>query len=246
MTLGSSFSSGLTVAVIGAGGGIGKAVVHALCDDPNVAAVYAHSRRAPATGHKKIVAHDLDILDEGALAEAAAVSPPLDLVFVATGILHDEVSGLGPEKSWRALSASSLAQVYAVNAIGPALVAKHFLPLLRRDRKSAFAAISARVGSISDNGLGGWHAYRASKAALNQLIKTFAIELARRNPTALCVGMHPGTVDTGLSKPFQRGVPDGKLFTPAFSAHSMLSVLDGLTAEDSGGLFAWDGSKIPF
>ena len=236
----------MTAAVFGARGGIGEAVAQVLVEDPAVAAVHAYARRSPAATHDKIAAHGLDILDEEAVADAAAACGPLDLVFVATGILHDEATGLTPEKSWRSISADALAEVYAVNAIGPALVAKHFLPVLRRDRKAAFAAISARVGSISDNGLGGWHAYRASKAALNQLIKTFAIELGRRNPAALCVGLHPGTVDTGLSKPFQRGVPDGKLFTADFSARSMLSVLDGLSPADSGGLFAWDGTKIPF
>jgi NAD(P)-dependent dehydrogenase (short-subunit alcohol dehydrogenase family) len=134
---------------------------------------------------------------------------------------------------------------YRINAIGPALVARHFLPLLAADRKSAFAALSARVGSIGDNGLGGWHAYRASKAALNMLLKTLAIELARRNPGALCVGLHPGTVDTGLSRPFQRGVPEGKLFTPRQSARLLLNVLDGLSTEHTGQVFAWDGQRIP-
>ena len=107
-----------------------------------------------------------------------------------------------------------MAHLYQINAIGPAMVAKHFLPLLSKRRKAVFAALSARVGSIGDNRLGGWHSYRASKAALNMLIKTMSIELARRNPDALIVGLHPGTVDTPLSEPFQRNVADGKLFTP--------------------------------
>jgi len=245
-----SFGQGLTAAVVGASGGIGAAVTQQLCQDPSVDAVYAFARRTVpiAQGtHTKLSMHELDMLDEAAVARAAAaIGRKLDLVFVATGLLHDDAEGLQPEKTWRSLDADALARVYAVNAIGPALLAKHFLPTLARDRKAVFAAISARVGSISDNGLGGWHAYRASKAALNQLLKTLSIELARKNPTALCVGLHPGTVDTGLSKPFQRGVADGKLFTPDFSAQSMLSVLDGLTPEDSGGLFAWDGQRIPF
>ena len=139
-----------------------------------------------------------------------------------------------------------MATAFRLNTTGPALVAKHFLPLLARDRKAAFAALSARVGSIEDNGLGGWYAYRASKAALNMAIKTLSIELARRYPLALCVGLHPGTVDTALSKPFQAGVPQERLFSPAQSARHLLSVLDELTAEDSGKLFAWDGRRIPF
>ena len=114
------------------------------------------------------------------------------------------------------------------------------------DRKTAFAALSARVGSIEDNNLGGWHAYRASKAALNMMIKTLSIELARRNPTALCIGLHPGTVDSSLSKPFQSGVPANKLFPPFLAARQLLAVLDGLGPDDTGGLYAWDGNRIPF
>jgi NAD(P)-dependent dehydrogenase (short-subunit alcohol dehydrogenase family) len=120
------------------------------------------------------------------------------------------------------------------------------LPLLARDRKAIFAAISARVGSISDNRLGGWHAYRASKAALNMLIRNFAIELASRNKQAICVALHPGTVDTNLSKPFQAGVTQEKLFTPGHSAAAMLTVLDAATAERTGTLIAYDGQTIPF
>ena len=134
---------------------------------------------------------------------------------------------------------------FAVNAIGPALAAKHFLPLLAEDRKSVFAALSARVGSISDNSLGGWHAYRASKAALNMILRNLAIELARRHDKAICVGLHPGTVDTGLSSPFQGSVPPGRLFSPAEAAGHLLKVVDGLSPADSGGHFAWDGRRIP-
>ena len=133
----------------------------------------------------------------------------------------------------------------AVNATGMALAVKHFSPLLGGPRP-VFAGLTARLGSIGDNHLGGWHGYRASKAALNQLIRCFAIELARSRPQALCVGLPPGTVDTGLSKPFQRGVAPEKLFTPDFSARALLGVLDALDADSSGGLFAWDGTRIPY
>jgi len=136
--------------------------------------------------------------------------------------------------------------LFAVNAAGPALVAKHLLPLTPRDQVSAFAAISARVGSIGDNALGGWYGYRASKAALNMLIHTAAIEHRRTRPLGLCVALHPGTVDTGLSKPFQAGVPAGKLFTPDQSAAAMMAVLDGLGPEATGGFYAWDGATIPW
>ncbi|WP_425404520.1 SDR family NAD(P)-dependent oxidoreductase [Hwanghaeella sp.] len=243
-----SFGNDLRVAVVGASGGVGAAMALALASDPSVHLVHALSRSGDVPEHAKIRPAPLDILQEDSIADAASVigGEALHLVFVATGMLHDEERGIQPEKTWRSIDPAAMNAVFAVNATGPALVAKHFLPLLDRKRKSAFAAISARVGSIADNGLGGWYSYRASKAALNQLLKTYAIELARRNPTALCVGLHPGTVDTALSHPFQRGVPDGKLFTPGNSARSMLAVLDRLGADDSGGFFAWDGEAIPF
>jgi NAD(P)-dependent dehydrogenase (short-subunit alcohol dehydrogenase family) len=139
-----------------------------------------------------------------------------------------------------------MAELFAINAIGPALIAKHALPLLRKPGRSVFAALSARVGSIGDNRLGGWHSYRASKAALNMLVRNFALELTRRNPEAIAVTLHPGTVDTGLSEPFQRGVMAGKLFTPDFAAEQLLSVIEALTSTGSGKLYAWDGSEIPF
>lgn len=243
-----SFGDGLRVAVIGAGGGIGSAVVRALANDPAVAALHAFARSGTVTDGGAVTSGSIDILDEDSIANAAASigGDPLHLVFVATGLLHDADAGIAPEKSWRSIDPAAMNTVFAVNATGPALVAKHFLPLLARDRKAGFAAISARVGSISDNGLGGWTSYRASKAALNQIIKTCAIELARRNPSALCVGLHPGTVDTGLSEPFQRGVPSEKLFTPDFSAGAMLGVLNDLGPDQTGKLFAWDGKPIPF
>ena len=243
-----SFGRPMQVAIIGASGAIGRALTEFLAARDEVGRIFACSRSGRVPGHAKVVHQPLDLEDEasiaGAAAAAARTSGELDLVLVATGILHD--GGLVPEKTWRALDAAALERAFRVNAIGPALVAKHFLPLLAHQRKSAFAALSARVGSIADNRLGGWHAYRASKAALNQLIRTLAIELARRNPHALCVALHPGTVDTGLSAPFQSAVPADKLFTPAFAATRLLAVLDNLRAQDSGELFAWDGQAIPF
>lgn len=238
-----SFGDGINAAVIGTSGGIGSAFAHQLDSCPTVKRVIRLSRS------RETATHTLDLEDEASIADAAAAIEesvgPLHLVFVATGILHDG-DGLQPEKTWRSLSAPALERAFRVNATGPALVAKHFLPLLASDRKSAFAALSARVGSIDDNRLGGWHAYRASKAALNMIIKTLSIELSRCNPQALCVGLHPGTVDTVLSKPFQSGVPDKALFQPAHSARALLTVLDHLSPEDSGNLYAWDGARIPF
>ena len=226
-----SFGADLNVVVIGASGGIGAALVDLLSASPQVAKLHALTRA------------ERDLASpESIVAACAAISAPLDLVIVATGVLHDPTHT--PERSLGALDAGWLAHSFAVNASGPALVAQALLPKLRGDRKTAFAALSARVGSIADNRLGGWYSYRASKAALNQLIRTAAIEHARRKPLALVVSLHPGTVDTRLSQPFQRGVP--KLFDAMTSAHHLLGVLDTLAPADSGGLFAWDGTAIAF
>lgn len=244
-----SFGQDLNVAVIGSSGGIGGALAADLGNSEAVSKLLRFSRSAAAPSNNGATWHHLDLEDEASIAEAAAAVrrsvQELHIVIVASGILHDG-ERLQPEKSWRNLSGSAMETAFRLNTIGCALVAKHFLPLLARDRKAAFAALSARVGSIQDNQLGGWYAYRASKAALNMLIKTLSIELARRNPNALCVALHPGTVDTHLSKPFQKGVPKEKLFSAASSARCLLTVMDGLLPENSGGLYAWDGRRIPF
>ena len=221
--------------VIGASGGIGAALARQLETSGRFAVIHVLSRSG--TG--------FDLEDEASIAAAAASvaeGPAPVLVFVATGVLHH---GFEPERSWRALEAEHLLRDYRVNAVGPALVAKHFLPLLPRDRRVVFAALSARVGSIGDNRLGGWHSYRASKAALNMLLRNLAVELGRTHPQAVVAGLHPGTVDTGLSEPFQKGVKPEKLFTADHSAERLLAVVDGLTPADSGGVFAWDGVRIP-
>lgn len=241
-----SFSPPVRCAVIGASGGLGAALVEVLLASPDVASVHALSRTPAGPCDPRLSRHALDLLDEDSLAQAAAAvgrTGPLDLVIVATGRLHG--GDLAPEKRWEQLTAAALAELFAVNATGPALCAKHFLPLLRPDAKAVFAAVSARVGSIGDNRAGGWYAYRASKAALNMLLKTLALELARRRPRALCLGLHPGTVDTALSRPFQRAVPSGGLFTPAESALRLLEVVDRAGPADSGGVLAWDGSTVP-
>ena len=212
--------------VIGAGGGIGAALAAALAEEENDVVCLTRA--------------ELDLTDEPTIAAAAARVGKADLVVVATGLLHDAEHG--PEKALRDLDPAWLAQQYAVNAIGPALVAKHFLPILPRTGRSVFAALSARVGSISDNRLGGWYGYRASKAALNQLIRTLAIEDKRRNDRGIVVALHPGTVDTRLSKPFQQSGRD--LFQPDRAAVQLLDVLDALKPADSGKLFAWDGAEI--
>lgn len=224
--------------VIGASGGIGRAIADALEEEGTFKIVHRFARSASGPAH-------IDIMDEASIAAAASQvgnGPAPTLVFVATGLLHDQA--LGPEKALKDLDAAWLARVYAVNAIGPALLAKHFLPLMPKTGRTIFAALSARVGSISDNRLGGWHGYRASKAALNQLIRTISIEERRRNSSSVVVALHPGTVDTTLSKPFQGNVPPGHLFDSGRAAVQLLDVLDGLRPPDSGKLFAWDGSEV--
>lgn len=223
----------MTSIVIGASGGIGKALADGL--EGRGEQVQRLSRRDGS----------LDLLDEGSIAQAAerlAAAGPFERIFVATGVLHGE--RLTPERNLRDLSADALLRSFAVNAAGPALVARHFLPLLAPNGR--FAALSARVGSISDNRLGGWYGYRASKAALNQLIRTAAIELARTRPSAVCVTLHPGTVDTPMSRPFQRGVAPEKLFSPARAAEHLIAVLDSIGPDDSGYCFDWSGARIPF
>ncbi len=244
MTL-ASLSDGYRAAVFGASGGIGRALVEALGNDQRCALVHAGSRNPVPAGSSKVRPFAFDLEDDWSIEAAAsliAADGGPDLVIVATGRLHG--AGMQPEKTMRLLDAGALRQAFMVNAIGPALIAKRILPLLPRDRRSLFAALSARVGSISDNRLGGWHSYRASKAALNMLIRTFAIEQARTHPHAVCVALHPGAVDTSLSKPFQAGVAKERLFSPAAAAGRLLSTLDALTPDRSGRLFGWDGEEI--
>jgi len=241
-----SFGTGLNTAVFGASGGIGAAFVEALAAEDAVARVHAISRSARGDDGPKVRGHICDPLDDAALVQTVAATVedgPLHLAIIALGILHGD--GIAPEKTWRHSDADTMARVLAINTIAPTLIAKHVLPALARDRKSCLAALSARVGSISDNRLGGWVSYRASKAALNMMIRTFSIELARTNASALFVGLHPGTVETGLSKPFQAGVADEKLFTPRRSVAGMVSVLDDLDPRATGKVFDYAGHEIP-
>jgi NAD(P)-dependent dehydrogenase (short-subunit alcohol dehydrogenase family) len=226
--------------VIGASGGIGGALEAALIEEGAFEVVHGFARSRTGAQH-------LDLLDEASIAAAAAhvaKGPAPTLVIVATGLLH--AGDHGPEKALRDLDPDWLAQLYAVNAIGPALVAKHFLPIMPRSGRTLFAALSARVGSIGDNRLGGWHGYRASKAALNMLVRNLAIEERRRNDRAIVVTLHPGTVDTALSRPFQENVQAGRLFDPERAALQLLDVIEGLKVPDSGKHFDFEGEEIPF
>ncbi len=244
-----SFQAGMMALVVGASGGIGGALTSALAAHPRVGRVFALARDAGAVpGGDKVVPVPIDVEDEATIARAAAFvaerSDALDLVLIASGLLHGP--DLKPERGYKHMTPDAFGRLFAVNATGPALVAKHTLDLLPRERKAVFAAISARVGSIEDNRIGGWHAYRASKAALNMVLRCLAIEVGRKRPKAVVAGLHPGTTDTGLSDPFQANVPEAKLFAPAYTASKLLNVLDGLSSDDSGRTFAYDGKIVPF
>lgn len=236
----------LRVAIIGASGAIGTALALAYRQAEPAASILACSRKPVPDLPPAIAWAALDLLDEHSIAAAAAhaaAAGPLDRILVCTGLLH--ASGQRPEKSLGELDAAWLQHNFAVNSIGPALVMKHFLPLLRRDERAVCAVLSARVGSISDNRLGGWYSYRASKAALNMLIATAAIELRRTHPRALLIGLHPGTVDSPLSAPFQANLRDGQLQSPQQAAAHLLQVVESADPALSGRCLAWDGSVVP-
>lgn len=215
--------------IIGASGGIGAALCAEL--EARGLDVSALSRRADG----------LDVTDEASVEAAlAGLEPPFDMVAVTTGALTD---GAGPEKALDRLTPDEMVAQFRLNAMGPALVLKHALRLLPRDRRAVFAALSARVGSIGDNGKGGWYSYRASKAALNQLLRTASIEIARSHPQAICLALHPGTVATELTRPYLGRHPS---VTPQEAAENLLSVVEGLGPEHSGGFYDWQGREVPW
>ncbi|XP_021644526.2 uncharacterized protein LOC110638315 isoform X1 [Hevea brasiliensis] len=198
----------------------------------------------------------LDLTIESSI-EASAMSirenyGSLNLLINASGILSMP-NVLQPETTLNKVDKSSLMFAYEVNAVGPILVIKHMWPLLKAGGGSGthrdvavVANLSARVGSIGDNRLGGWHSYRSSKTALNQLTKTVSVEFARKKDPVICILLHPGTVDTDLSRPFQRNVPEGKLFTKEFSVQKLLDIINNAKSHDNGKFFAWDGQEIPW
>jgi NAD(P)-dependent dehydrogenase (short-subunit alcohol dehydrogenase family) len=241
----------------GGGRGLGLAVAKRLLIDDQHAQVIA-SVRDPANaraladlaaelGPKRLTLVALDLADEASIRAArervGEITARLDLVVTCGGVLHDD-RGMRAEKKLADIEPANLARAFAVNASGPLLMIKHFHDLLAHGERAVMASLSARVGSISDNGLGGWYAYRASKAAQNQFTRTAAIELRRRAKHVICVGLHPGTVDTGLSEPFQHNVPARQLHTPDTAAGHLLDVIANLTADDSGHVFDWAGERI--
>tara|TARA_A200000113_G_C8793207_1_gene331577 strand:+ start:193 stop:915 length:723 start_codon:yes stop_codon:yes gene_type:complete len=235
-----------TVAIIGSSGAIGNAVSDNLINDESIDIIYKFSRSMSVKENERVKNIFLDIEDEESIKSSLDHVPSdtkFDLVFVATGILHNDKE-IFPEKSIKDIDIDKLKKVILVNTIGPTLIGKYFIPYLRKDEKSVFAFLSARVGSISENKLGGWYSYRASKTALNQIIKNFSIEIKRTNKNAIFVGLQPGTVKSFLSKPFERNVKEDNLFTPEYSAEKLLQVINDLSPNDSGKFFAWNGEEI--
>ena len=254
MSLIPELNSDANVLICGASRGIGLALCAALLARDDVAQVWAVARQAStSTGLAKLAEQygqrlkrvDCDARNEQALealvSETLEGCEHLHLVISALGILHQD--GAKPEKGLAQLTLASMQASFATNTFAPILLLKHLLPLLRK-QPATFAALSARVGSIGDNRLGGWYSYRASKAALNQLLHTASIELKRLNQVSTVLAIHPGTTDTELSQPFQANVPEGQLFEPAFSAERIIEVVGAHGPADSGSFCDWDDKPI--
>ena len=243
--------------IVGANGGIGLGFVQKLLQDDRVAKIYATYRRPESASElltleqehpEQIVCLPLDITNEAQIAECSdrirSQANKLHLVVNCVGILHE--GELQPEKSLRQINPDHLMRYFQINSIGAVLLAKHLSPLFSHSETSVFATISAKIGSIGDNQLGGWYGYRASKAGLNMLMRTVAIEYKRKSPQTIVVTLHPGTTDTRLSKPFQRNVPPEKLFPVERTVTQLLAVIENLEPKDSGEFFSWDGSRLPW
>lgn len=255
MSFGSSLQSARAL-IVGASQGIGLGFVRQLVADGRFDQVYGTYRRPETAGGLMALAADhphltplpMDVTAEDSMVQAVATlqatDPRLHLVVYCVGLLHD--GDFQPEKSVRQLTSDQLLRSFQVNAVGAALLTKHLLPVLKHDQPSVFGAISAKVGSIGDNHLGGWYGYRASKAALNMLIKTASLEYARKSPNTIFALLHPGTTDTRLSQPFQRGVSPDKLFSVSRTVAQLMTVIDGLEPADSGDFLSWDGQQLPW
>lgn len=247
----------VNVLIVGASQGIGLGFVKHLLVHNNIVKIYATYRHRESATElltfsqrypQKLVGLHLDITKEPEIAQMAEhIATKIDklhLILNCVGILHEGT--LKPEKSLRQINSDNLTHYFQVNSIGSVLLAKYFLPLLRHQEPSIFAAISAKIGSIGDNRLGGWYGYRASKAALNMFLRTVAIEYRRKSNQTIIVALHPGTTDTRLSKPFQKNVPPEKLFSVEKTVNQLLQVINGLKIEDSGQFLSWDGSRLPW
>jgi NAD(P)-dependent dehydrogenase (short-subunit alcohol dehydrogenase family) len=251
-----SFLNGCNILIQGSSRGIGLEFVRQLLGEAATGRVFASCRfpeaaaplAALAAQDSRLRLVTLDVTNEESIRSAAtavaAEVPRLHLIVNCAGLLHDRQAGVSPEKRLADVRPEALAASFAVNSTGPLLVARHFEPLLAHSERAVFASISARVGSIGDNRLGGWYAYRAAKAAQNMFTRTLAIEWARSRRNVICVALHPGTTDTELSRPFQANVPPGKLFSTDRTVRQLLDVIERLTPADTGRFLAWDGSGI--
>ena len=243
--------------IVGASRGIGLGFVKQLLANQTIAKIFA-TYRSPESATElltlaqknpdRLKCFAVDITKETQIAESVArISEEvkqLHLAINCVGILHEGT--LQPEKSLRQIDPDNLMRYFQVNSIGGVLLAKHLMPLFRHQHSSIFASISAKIGSIGDNRLGGWYGYRASKAALNMFMRTTAIEYSRRCPKTIVLTLHPGTTDTNLSLPFQKNVPPEKLFSVERTVNQLLAVIDSLDLKDSGNFFSWDGSPLPW
>lgn len=231
--------------IVGGSGGIGCALVAALCQREATASVTAtyHSNK-PGFTHVKLRWQPLDVLDEGAVKALLEDLPQLDYLLNAAGVLHCAEGS--PEKTISRLDPHWFLRSMQINALPSLILAKYAKPLFKHSERPVFATVSARVGSIAENRLGGWYSYRSSKAALNMALKSLSIEWQRSLPRAVVAALHPGTTDTALSSPFQANVAAGKLFSPEQTANYLLKVVDGLQAQDSGRFWSWDGSELPW
>lgn len=246
-----------SILIVGANGGIGLGFVQNLLKDSNIQKIYATYRIKESAAellalqsqyHDRMICIQMDITDELQISQAIdrikSSTDRLDLAINCVGILHEDK--LKPEKSLRQLDTENLIRYFQVNSIGAVLLAKHLLPLLRKSDRSILATISAKIGSIGDNQLGGWYGYRASKAALNMFMRNVAIEFKRSSPKTIVITMHPGTTDTNLSQPFQKNVPPEKLFSVERTVSQLLTVIKNLEEKDSGEFFSWDSSRLPW
>lgn len=247
-----SRQTGQNILIVGANRGIGYGFVQQLLP---VGQIYATYRRQAspeladlATRQQQLHLIPMDITDEAQIIDGLAVIQQqierLHLVVYCVGMLHE--GEMQPEKSLQQIQSEQLLRYFQVNSLGAVLLAKHLLPLLKHPERSVLACISAKIGSIADNQSGGWYGYRASKAALNMLMRTAAIEYGRKSPKTIVAMLHPGTTDTRLSQPFQRGLPPDRLFSVERTVSQLLSVIDGLQPEQSGEFLNWDGSRLPF
>ena len=235
----------MNIAIVGGSGGIGSALIDLLLSNEEVERVHAtyHSTK-PQLAQPKLNWTQVDLTQETSIESWLSDIDELDWLINAAGILHTD--NQGPEKTIKRLHVEHFLHNVQVNALPVLLLAKHGFNKFRHGKPGIFASISARVGSIEENYLGGWYSYRCSKAALNMGIKTLSIEWKRTLPNVIVAAVHPGTTDTNLSKPFQRNVPEEQLFTPEYTASRILSVLGSLGTEDSGNFWSFDGTRLPW